>query len=220
VKGRKDQFIKEMGKELNLEIVAVDNPKDALLESDIMVTATSYVDKPYIKKEWIREGDLGIFVHHRVWENAAFFFSADKIVVDGWVQTKSYGMEDDGFYGDLPECYAELGEILAGLKLGRGKKDEKITAITCGLGILDIGMGKLIYYSGHKESNNLQRDIVILRVLRGAELISQSAFERNIQPAWQSLKLLTRRYLNSGQGNMSLLPMIWQLSDRFPMRLL
>ncbi len=57
------------------------------------------------------------------------------------------------------------------------------------------------YYSGHKESNNLHRDIVILRVLRGAELTSQSAFERNIQPAWQSLKLLTRRYLNSGQGN-------------------
>lgn len=57
------------------------------------------------------------------------------------------------------------------------------------------------YYSGHKENNNLHRDIVILRVLRGAELTSQSAFERNIQPAWQSLKLLTRRYLNSGQGN-------------------
>ena len=55
------------------------------------------------------------------------------------------------------------------------------------------------YYSGHKESNNLHRDIVILRVLRGAELTSQSAFERNIQPAWQSLKLLTRRYLNSGR---------------------
>ena len=61
----------------------------------------------------------------------------------------------------------------------------------------------LIYYSGHKESNNLHRDIVILRVLRGAELPSQSASERHIQPAWQSLKLLTRRYLNSGQGNMS-----------------
>src|SRR4030043_1351075 len=57
------------------------------------------------------------------------------------------------------------------------------------------------YYSGHKESNNLHRDIVILRVLRGAELTSQSPSERNIQPAWQSLKLLTRRYLNSGQGN-------------------
>jgi hypothetical protein len=61
-----------------------------------------------------------------------------------------------------------------------------------------------LYYSGHKESNNLHRDIVILRVLRGAQLISQSAFERNIQPAWQSLKLLTRRYLNSGQGNISI----------------
>ena len=56
--------MKEMGKELNLEIVAADSPKDALLESDIMVTATSFVDKPYVKKEWIREGDLGILVHH------------------------------------------------------------------------------------------------------------------------------------------------------------
>jgi len=58
-----------------------------------------------------------------------------------------------------------------------------------------------LYYSGHKESNNLHRDIVILRVLRGVELTSQSASERNIQPAWQSLKLLTGRYLNSCQGN-------------------
>ena len=49
--------------------------------------------------------------------------------------------------------------------------------------LLDIQLPFLyIYYSGQKESNNLHRDIVILRVLRGAELISQSAFERNIQP--------------------------------------
>ena len=141
--------MKEMGKELNLEIVAADSPKDALLESDIMVTATSFVDKPYVKKEWIREGDLGILVHHRGWENEAFF-AVDKLVVDDWAQTKSYGMEDDGFYGDLPECYAELGEILAGLKPGREKKEEKIIAITCGLGILDIAMGKLIYEKATK----------------------------------------------------------------------
>jgi ornithine cyclodeaminase/alanine dehydrogenase-like protein (mu-crystallin family) len=83
-------------------------------------------------------------VHHRGWENEAFYL-ADKLVVDDWAQTKSYGMEDDGFYGDIPEHYVELGEILAGLKPGREKKEERIIAITCGLAILDIAIGKMVY---------------------------------------------------------------------------
>jgi ornithine cyclodeaminase/alanine dehydrogenase len=145
------ESVEKMSKQVGADIVPEKSAQDALLESDIMVTATSFVEKPYVKKEWLRKGDLGILVHHRGWENDAFYV-ADKLVVDDWAQTRSYGMEDGGFYGDIPECYGELGEILSGLKPGREKKEERIIAITCGLAILDIAMGKMIYEKA-KEKN-------------------------------------------------------------------
>jgi len=145
------EFVEKMSRQVSVEIVPEESAEGALLESDIMVTATSFVEKPYVRKEWLRKGDLGILVHHRGWENGAFYL-ADKLVVDDWAQTKSYGMEDGGFYGDIPECYGELGEILTGLKPGRERKEERIVAITCGLAILDIAVGKMIHEKA-KEKN-------------------------------------------------------------------
>ncbi len=145
------EFVEKMEKQMSLDIIPEEGAQGALSESDIMVTATSFVEKPYVKKEWLRKGDLGILVHHRGWENGAFYL-ADKLVVDDWAQTKSYGMEDGGFYGEIPDCYGELGEILAGLKPGRERKEERIVAITCGLAILDVAVGKMIYEKA-KEKN-------------------------------------------------------------------
>lgn len=145
------EFVGRMNKQMSLDIIPDEGAQGALLGSDIMVTATGFVEKPYVKKEWLRKGDLGILVHHRGWENGAFYL-ADKLVVDDWAQTKSYGMEDGGFYGNIPDCYGELGEILAGLKPGRERKEERIVAITCGLAILDVAMGKMIYEKA-KEKN-------------------------------------------------------------------
>ncbi|MCE5333657.1 MAG: ornithine cyclodeaminase family protein [Desulfobacteraceae bacterium] len=137
-------FVEEMGRETGRRIIAAKDARDALEPADIMVTATSFVDKPFVLPEWLREGDLGILIHHRGWKNEAFF-AADKLVVDDWPQTRAYGMEDNGFYGDLPHYHAELGEILAGIKTGRENSKEKIIAITCGLAIEDMSMGKMIY---------------------------------------------------------------------------
>lgn len=137
-------FVEEMSKETKARVVPAEDAESALRPADIMVTATSFVEKPFVMPEWLREGDVGILIHHRGWKNEAFF-SADKLVVDDWPQTKAYGMEDDGFYGDLPQYHAELGEILAGMKPGRESDREKIIAITCGLAIEDMAMGKMIY---------------------------------------------------------------------------
>jgi ornithine cyclodeaminase/alanine dehydrogenase-like protein (mu-crystallin family) len=137
-------YVRTMQESVTAKVIAVNSAKDALSEADIMVTATSFVERPYVRKEWLRAGDLGILVHHRGWDNEAFYL-ADKFVVDDWTQTKSYGMEDGGFYGDIPDCYAELGEVLAGLKPGRERKEERVVVVTCGLAILDVAMGKMIY---------------------------------------------------------------------------
>lgn len=139
-----DLFVSEMGKECDALLFSATSAEDALKPADIMMTATSFVDSPYVKKEWLRRGDTGILVHHRGWENDTFY-TANKLIVDDWPQTLAYGMEDGGFYGDLPQCNGELGEILAGTKKGRENSDEIIIGITCGLAIEDMAMGKMIY---------------------------------------------------------------------------
>jgi ornithine cyclodeaminase/alanine dehydrogenase len=139
-----ESFLAEMKGEAGIDIIPMDNAEGALRTADIMVTATSFVQDPYVKSEWVRRGDLGILVHHRGWENAVFH-EADKLVVDDWAQTKAYGMEDGGFYGSLPEEHREIGEILAGLKSGRETPEERIVAITCGLSVEDTALGRMIY---------------------------------------------------------------------------
>ena len=134
----------------NVPVICGSNPEEALRDSDIMLTATSFVEHPYVKSEWLKEGDTAVLIHHRGWENASFHL-ANKIIVDDARQTKAYGAEDGGFYGEIPEFYCELGEVLAGLKPGRENDNEKILAITCGLAIEDMAMGRMIYEKAKKD---------------------------------------------------------------------
>jgi len=69
-------------------------------------------------------------------------FSMDKIIVDDWVQTKEHAKLTGR---DIPEPYAELGEIVAGKKPGRENDKEKIWDSNYGLAIHDAIVGKLIY---------------------------------------------------------------------------
>ena len=45
----------------------------------------------------------------------------------------------------MPELYAELGEVVAGLKPGRDGPDERILAINIGLALEDVIVADYIY---------------------------------------------------------------------------
>ena len=77
-------------------------------------------------------------------------FSVDKMVVDDWNQCKTsqYGqfaaMTQSGELRD-EHIYAEIGEVVAGLKPGRESKQERILFWHKGFAVSDIMIGHLAY---------------------------------------------------------------------------
>jgi ornithine cyclodeaminase/alanine dehydrogenase-like protein (mu-crystallin family) len=50
-----------------------------------------------------------------------------------------------GYFQDTPDPYADLGEIVAGLKPGRQDDDERILAMNLGLAMDDMAVAPEIY---------------------------------------------------------------------------
>ena len=65
---------------------------------------------------------------------------ADKFVTDDWQQLQQAHKEVGGFYGPLPDLYAELGEIVLGKKPGREDDRERIIDFNYGLAVEDVAI--------------------------------------------------------------------------------
>jgi len=137
-------FVRIMSAETNLAIDAVNTPEQAIVDSDVIVTATGRLDKTVYQEQWVKPGALVLPVHHRGWENA-FLHKADKFVCDDWAQLQNAYKEVGGFDGPLPPLTAELGEIVNGFKPGREHESERIVDFNYGLAIEDVALAASIY---------------------------------------------------------------------------
>lgn len=125
------------------EIVAVPSDEELVRNSDVVVTATAIVQdpEPCIRDSWIAEGALLLpvdFDSMFEWETIA---RADKFLVDSLAEME-YFMSVGYLAHGLPPLYAEIGEVVAGLKPGRERQDEMILDMNIGIGVLDVVIAK------------------------------------------------------------------------------
>ena len=123
------------------------NYENAIVDSDIIITATSGQDQ-ILKAKWIKKG---AFYCHVAGLEDEFDVPkiADKIVCDDWENVKHRKqtisvMYQKGMLKD-EDIYANLVEIIAKEKLGREKKDEFIYFNSVGLAYIDIAIANEIY---------------------------------------------------------------------------
>jgi ornithine cyclodeaminase/alanine dehydrogenase-like protein (mu-crystallin family) len=128
-----------------LNVLVVDSAKEAAKEADIVCTTTTS-SRPVLMADDISKGT---FV-----AGTALFRDLDARLikkVDKWVlgdrRSDLPKLRETQNLIELSEddVYAELGEIITGLKLGREKEEEKILFSHAGMGILDIMTGLLVY---------------------------------------------------------------------------
>lgn len=50
-----NQFKEKITQKLDIEVVEANNPEEAARLGDILVTATQQVDKPIVKREWLKK---------------------------------------------------------------------------------------------------------------------------------------------------------------------
>ena len=74
--------------------------------------------------------------------------SMDKFCTDD-IEQLTY-CRAEGYFRDIPEVYAALGEIVAGGKRGRESDGERIMAMNLGLAIEDMAVAIRIYEAAKK----------------------------------------------------------------------
>lgn len=118
-----------------------------VIDSDIIVTAISG-QAPVLKAADINKGSL--YIHVGGWEDEyGVAQKADKIVCDEWSVVKHRSqtlcrMYKEGLLKDS-DIYANLSELISGLKVGRVNDDEFIYFNSVGLSFIDISFANFIY---------------------------------------------------------------------------
>lgn len=124
----------------------------AVCDADIIVTAISG-QAPVLKTKDVKTGSL--YIHVGGWEDEyGVALKADKIVCDDWEASKHRTqticrMYKDGLLKDS-DIYANLSEIVTGLKRGREKDDEFIYFNSVGLSYIDLNFANYVYLEAQK----------------------------------------------------------------------
>ena len=139
------QYIEEMSAKLGLEIVGVDNPKQAVVASDLVVTSGPILEhpEPAIEQGWLQPGAFASAVDFDSYWQPAAMAQMDKISTDDHKQFFYY--RSVGYFQSTPDPYADLGELAAGLKPGRERENERTLAINLGLAIDDMAVAPEIF---------------------------------------------------------------------------
>jgi ornithine cyclodeaminase/alanine dehydrogenase len=139
------RYVDEMTANLGVEVVGVDQPKQAVVDSDLVVTSGPILEhpEPTIEKDWLKPGAFGSAVDFDSYWQPEALAQMDKISTDDHDQFHYY--RSVGYFQDTPDPYADLGEIVAGLKPGREGNDERTLAINLGLAMDDMAVAPEIY---------------------------------------------------------------------------
>jgi ornithine cyclodeaminase/alanine dehydrogenase-like protein (mu-crystallin family) len=140
-----EKFIADMKKQFKFEILSVKAPKQAVVESDLVVTSGPILKHPTppIEKDWLRPGAYGSAVDFDSYWSGPALAQMDRISTDDHAQFQYY--KSVGYFQQTPEPYADLGELVAGLKPGRRDEKERTLAINLGLAMDDMAVAPEIY---------------------------------------------------------------------------
>lgn len=148
---RVDQYVKAMQGKIPAKVVAVKDAEEAVVGSDVILTATMST-VPLVRAKWISEGAhitaVGSDSPEKQELEAKVLGKADKVVVDSLRQCAQLGelhhALEEGILVES-DVHAELGEVLLGKKKGRENDDEITVCDLTGIAVQDVVTSQLVY---------------------------------------------------------------------------
>lgn len=139
------QFAAEISSNFDLEVAPVQSPREAVSGCDIVVTAGSMMKTPHatIQAGWLDEGAFASLVDYDSYWQPAAMHQADKFCTDD--QSQFQNTRQGGYFPDIPEVHADLGELATGQKPGRETPQERTMTANLGLALNDMAVAPLIY---------------------------------------------------------------------------
>jgi ornithine cyclodeaminase/alanine dehydrogenase-like protein (mu-crystallin family) len=139
------RFAEEMSAKFGVEVIKASDPRQAVADSDLVVTSGPILKHPTptIEKDWLRPGAFASAVDFDSYWHPEAFAQIDKLSTDDHAQFKYY--KEAGYFQRTPQPYADLGELVVGSKPGRERRDERTLAINLGLALDDMAVAPEIY---------------------------------------------------------------------------
>ncbi|MFC1564643.1 ornithine cyclodeaminase family protein [candidate division KSB1 bacterium] len=140
-----ERYSSEMKKKLGLDIDPVGTAREAVMGLDLVVTSGPILKapEPPIGRDWLSEGSFACPLDFDSYWQGDAMRQMNKFATDDKSQLKYY--RSVGYFGDTPEPYADLGEIVAGKKPGRESESERTMSMNLGLALDDMATAILIY---------------------------------------------------------------------------
>jgi len=146
-------FADKVGSRLGIKACAVDAPRDAVSGCDIVVTAAPMArpGRNTIGPGWLDKGTCLVMVDYGSSVDPGALDEVAKFCTDDRVQLSAAASA--GYFRRIPPVYADLGELVAGLRPGREDAEERTAIAHLGLAICDVAAGMAVYREA------LRRDI-------------------------------------------------------------
>ena len=132
---------------------------------DIVCTATP-VHEPIVRREWVNPGchinAMGADAHGKQELDTQILLDS-RVVIDDWVQACGSGEVNvplDTGAMSRDHIHAALGEVITGLKAGRGSPDEITVFDSTGLAVQDLALARVIYEQAKRTGVGLEVDFV------------------------------------------------------------
>jgi ornithine cyclodeaminase len=144
----RNAFAERLSRDLGKKIVVTEDWESCIRGADIVVEASRLPEPtPLLKTEWIKPGALVVPYGTMSAVELSLTDIMDKMVVDDWGQCRK-GLPFGALRAHVDSdrltqenLHAELGQIIAGRKVGRERDDETILFWHRGLSLSDIALG-------------------------------------------------------------------------------
>lgn len=145
-KETREAFAAKWSKTLGIPVRAFDSVEEVVRNSDIAVGGTTRTDT-VSREPWVKRGATFVSLARREMDPAGWA-RFDKTVIDDWdcnmTGREFRAMIEAGEFS-REQLHAEIGEVVAGLKPGRERDDERILLHTTGMVSHDIAIAWRIY---------------------------------------------------------------------------
>jgi len=138
-------YASEMTSKHGVSVSVVGSPREAVEGCDLVVTAGPILKNPAptIEASWFQDGGFACPLDFDSYWKPEAMRSVDKFCTDDREQIGYY--RTVGYFKDIPEIHADLGEIVTGRKSAREDQDERIMSMNLGVAIEDMATAITLY---------------------------------------------------------------------------
>ena len=148
----RDAFAAKWSEKLGIPVRPLASIEEVVRGSDVAIGGTTRTD--IVSREpWVKKGATFVSLARREMDPAGWA-KFDKVVIDDWdcnMTVRDFkDMIESGQF-DRERLHADIGQVVAGLKSGRERDDERILIHTTGMVSHDIGIAWRIYRQAREQ---------------------------------------------------------------------